>query len=742
MKLDHFESTHQFDVDHETGLLAGLSYISSSVVRNVGFVTTLNIQSGGGERRAATGGLEYFDCDNQSVVTSSGEQIYGQGNNGISWHLPISIGTIKAELIYRLNRQSAAASFAIYFPGGQEVLVRNVNLVFQIKLPPNNWILNMPGNGLRKDVPISILNTEVGISPVGGLRGSSSVVHLGSENNGQIAIWPNNRVEIAELTLKSSGEHQIQLKIDTNFGSDLSTVSSVELEICKIDLAVPRYEDFATVFQDWLRKDGYVSPNNPPAWIDGAMIYEAQIGFSVFNEINHYSPYPQVKDLIDDLDQIAEFGFTCIQLMPKQPYPSYNIHDFWDIDTSYGNKEEIKELVQKAHKLGIKVILDILLHGVLDKEIIKIAADGVRSGPFADLISSETGDSFNSDVKDWHNYLIAWSRHILDFEKYWYEGSPDVSPLIAQHPDWFYTNSDGQVQGIYTKAFDARNSSWQDYFISACEFLMNELNIDGFRFDAPSYNDFPNWATWARGRAGASALGCLGLFDRLRPVMKKINPQSLLYTEPSGHVFRQAMDLNYNYDEQWLVTAISEPSAQSAWGVRGAKDLATWVQERDRFLPSGSLTAHHIDSHDTFWWPSWGKKWRREQFDITKVRLLTLIFGSLPGPFMMFSGGEIGIEQLLPKLAKVKRSKIWLTGEINWWTTATDPDGLFAISRKLDKEVSASLVNFTDKELVVKNDVNYQIKSVLLQIGESIVINSSQIKLAPFSGAVVEFEIG
>ena len=742
MKLDHFESTHQFDVDHETGLLAGLSYISSSVVRNVGFVTTLNIQSGGGERRAATGGLEYFDCDNQSVVTSSGEQIYGQGNNGISWYLPISIGTIKAELIYRLNRQSAAASFAIYFPGGQEVLVRNVNLVFQIKLPPDNWILNMPGNGLRKDVPISILNTEVGISPVGGLRGSSSVVHLGSENNGQIAIWPNNRVEIAELTLKSSGEHQIQLKIDTNFGSDLSTVSSVELEICKIDLAVPRYEDFATVFQDWLRKDGYVSPNNPPAWIDGAMIYEAQIGFSVFNEINHYSPYPQVKDLIDDLDQIAEFGFTCIQLMPKQPYPSYNIHDFWDIDTSYGNKEEIKELVQKAHKLGIKVILDILLHGVLDKEIIKIAADGVRSGPFADLISSETGDSFNSDVKDWHNYLIAWSRHILDFEKYWYEGSPDVSPLIAQHPDWFYTNSDGQVQGIYTKAFDARNSSWQDYFISACEFLMNELNIDGFRFDAPSYNDFPNWATWARGRAGASALGCLGLFDRLRPVMKKINPQSLLYTEPSGHVFRQAMDLNYNYDEQWLVTAISEPSAQSAWGVRGAKDLATWVQERDRFLPSGSLTAHHIDSHDTFWWPSWGKKWRREQFDITKVRLLTLIFGSLPGPFMMFSGGEIGIEQLLPKLAKVKRSKIWLTGEINWWTTATDPDGLFAISRKLDKEVSASLVNFTDKELVVKNDVNYQIKSVLLQIGESIVINSSQIKLAPFSGAVVEFEIG
>ena len=742
MKLHHVESNHQFEVDDKTGLLTGLTYTSPSGARGVGFATSLNIQSEGGERRAATGGVEYFDCKNQSQLTSQGPSLQKQGLDGISWHMPVAIGDINAELIYRLDRQSAAASFAIYFPGGQEVLIRNINLIFEIKLPADNWIINMPGNGLRKDIPIQILKSEVGISPVGGLRGSSSVVHLGSGKNGQIAIWPNNRVEIADLTLKNSGDNQVQLKIDTNFGSDLSQVSGVELEICKIDLSVPRYEDFASVFQDWLRKDGYVSPNNPPTWIDGAMIYEAQIGFSVFNEVHHYSPYPQVRDLINDLDQIHEYGFTCIQLMPKQPYPSYNIHDFWDIDTSYGNKEEIKELVKKAHKLGIKVILDILLHGVLDKEIIKIAADGVRSGPFADLISSETGDSFNTDVKDWNNYLIAWSRHILDFEKYWYEGSPAVSPLIAQHPDWFYRNSQQEVQGVYTKAFDARNSSWQDYFISACEFLMNELNIDGFRFDAPSYNDFPNWATWARGRAGASALGCLGLFDRLRPVLKGINPEALLYTEPSGHVFRQAMDLNYNYDEQWLVTSISEPSAQSAWGIRGAKDLATWVQERDRFLPNGSMTAHHIDSHDTFWWPSWGKKWRREQFDITKVKLLTLIFGSLPGPFMMFSGGEIGIEQLLPKLANVKRSKIWLTGEITWWTSESVPDGIFAISRKLDNQVSATLVNFTDKELSLKNDGAYQLKSVPLQIGQSIVVDAAQIKVPPFSGAVVEFEIG
>ena len=742
MKLNHLESSHQIEIDDATGLLTALTYQAGKISRRVEISTEILLEIDGKERRAATGGLEYFDFQTVNTVKALGKPKFAQGVNGVLWQIPVSIGNVIAELIYRLDRQSAAFSYAIRFNGDQQVLVRDLETNFEINLGKDTWLINMPGNGLRKDVPLSILKKEVGISPVGGLRGSSGVIHLDSKGSGAVALWPSNRIEIPEVSIKALADNQIQLKIGANFGSDLSKVSQVEVEICKIDLSVPGYDLFADIFQDWLRRDGYVSPNNPPTWIDGTMIYEAQIGFSVFNEVHKYSPYPEVSDLIADLDQIAQFGFTCIQLMPKQPYPSYNIHDYWDIDTSYGNKAQIKELVEKAHKLGIKVILDILLHGVLDKEIITIAADGVRSGPFAELISSETGDSFNSDVKDWHNYLIAWSRHILDFEKYWHDGSPAVSPLIAQHPDWFYRNSAGEVQGVYTKAFDARNVNWQDYFIDACKFLMTELNVDGFRFDAPSYNDFPNWAEWARGRAGASALGCLGLFDRLRPVMKQINPQSLLYTEPSGHVFRQAMDLNYNYDEQWLVTALSDVKSQSAWGINCARHLAQWVQERDKFLPAGSMTAHHIDSHDTFWWPTWGKKWRREQFDINKVALLTLIFGSLPGPFMMFSGGEIGIEQLLPKLAKVKKSQIWLTGQIKWWSDEQYPDGLFAISRSEANQMVVTLVNYTDKDISVKSNLNYTLKSIELQVGQAANFEASVIKLAPFSGVVVNLEIG
>jgi glycosidase len=449
------------------------------------------------------------------------------------------------------------------------------------------------------------------------------------------------------------------------------------------------------------------------------MIFEAQIGFSVFSEVNQYSPYPQVRNLIDDLDRISQMGFSCIQLMPKQPYPSYNVHDYADIGISYGDVVEIKELIQKAHAKGIKVIFDVLLHGVLDKEIIKIAADAVRSGPYKALLKGATSDSFSSDVKDWTNYEIAWSRHILDFEPYWYEGSPAKTTLQSEHPDWFYRDSSNEIIGVYTKAFDARNPEWQEYFTNSMLHLLTELDIDGFRFDAPTYNDFYNWAPWARSRASASALACTELFEKMRPIFKERKRDFLFYTEPSGLCLRKSMDLNYNYDEQWLVTSLGSPSSQKNWGIRSAKDLARWVKDRDSLLPAGSMTAHHIDSHDTFWWPSWGKKWRREQFDTQTVQLLTLIFATLPGPFMMFVGGEKGIEDLLPNLSKLKRESIWKKGIARWWCDEKTPADLFGLTRTLGTESLTVLVNMGSAEITVKPDFNTEKISTIFEVGKS-----------------------
>ena len=735
--LSHPESDHHLVLDEETGLLKSIIYFGKSTKRVVVVSSAINLLIDGSERRAATGGLEYFDTTSIKESKSISKPKQSITNEGIEWRVEADLGGVLAEYRYGLNRKGPGFTVSINFFGDQKVLVRNFSLSLTVELPKDTWKVQIPGNGLRNLVPIKSVTSGVGVSPLGGLRGSSGLILAVSDAHGCISLWPDNRIEIPLVEFAGKGDSSFTVNIDSNFGSDLKVVNVVELPILSGDLSVDNWAEFPEIFDGWLRSKSITSPNNPPSWINGSMIYEAQVGFSVFNEKYKYSPYPEVSDLIADLDRVKAMGFTCIQLMPRQPYPSYNIHDYWDIDTSYGPKDLMVELVKQCHSRGIRIILDILLHGVLDKEIIKRAADGVRSGPYANLISEDTADSFAADVNDWDNYLIAWSRHILDFEKYWYEGSPAVSHLISEHPDWFYRDSANNVQGVYTKAFDASNRDWQNYFIDACRFLMTELDVDGFRFDAPSYNDFPNWADWSRGRAGASALGCLGLFERLRPVMKSIKSDSLLYTEPSGHSFRQSMDLNYNYDEQWLVTAICDASARTPWGIANAKDLAGWFESRNAMLPRGSVTAHHIDSHDTFWWPSWGKKWRREQFTLPQVKLLTLVFATLPGPFMMFSGGEVGIEELLPQISKTKQ--LLLNGEdgISWWTEECIPDDVFLQSRNANGKVVIVAANFGDQTQTINDSRFGGEASVLVYTGEQSTHSEGSLSIPPFSGVIV-----
>ncbi len=703
MKLRSLESGHWIELSDDTGLISSIGREENSESAVTAIAAEIVLESGGQERRAPTGGLEYFDTQLSNSVKRIGEPQLNSTGLGNIWVIPVRIGSVPAEIHYSFNSHGPAISIQLTLKHTQ-VIVRNVTLNVETQLSAGNWVLNIPGNGLRADLDLKEVTQSVGISPLGGLRGSASLVHLNQAEK-SLALWADNDIEIPEVLFEAKSSQGFKIQVKSNFGSDLNEVEAISIPLLSLDLTSGDFQSFVPIFESWLQEKGINSPNNPPSWIKQAMIYEAQIGFSVFAQVNKYSPYPEVRNLIQDLDRIKSLGFSCIQLMPKQPYPSYNVHDYRDIDVSYGDAEEIKELVKQAHTRGIKVILDVLLHGVLDQEIIKIAAGGVRSGPFNDLINAETSDSFSSDVKDWHNYLIAWSRHIIDFEPYWSSGSPVKTKLEQSNPEWFYRDSAGEITGVYTKAFDARNDSWCDFFIDSMKYLVLELGIDGFRFDAPTYNDFYNWAPWARYRAGASALACTALFEKMRPVMKAINPEFLFYTEPSGLSLRRSMDLNYNYDEQWLVTSIGDSASQKPWGIQSGKDLARWIQDRDSLLPRGSMTAHHIDSHDTFWWPTWGKKWRREQFDISTVRLLTTIFGLLPGPFMMFVGGESGIEDLLPQISKVKSNEIWRTGRAHWWISPQTPSAVFGLTHSLNNQALTVLLNTTDADVEFKPEL-------------------------------------
>ena len=65
----------------------------------------------------------------------------------------------------------------------------------------------------------------------------------------------------------------------------------------------------------------------------------------------------------------------------------YNIDDYYKIDPSFGTEEDLKELVQKAHALGMYVILD----GVFNHSAVDFFA-------FKDVMEQKE----QSDYLDWY----------------------------------------------------------------------------------------------------------------------------------------------------------------------------------------------------------------------------------------------------------------------------------------------------------------------------------------------------
>lgn len=688
------ESPLDILVEPMTGLPVELRLPRENLARGIRMSIAADL--GGTEARGWTGGVRYDGATTVDELridpTSWRRNHRGRCDE---YTVDSRLGDLALQLSYRLYPTSPFVEIVAVIGADREVLIRNLRAVIEVVGEPAAQNLHTPGNPIHRGLTVDELGEHpYGISQIGGLRGASGVISV-VDGGSVLTVWPNQDSEIPDVTLgrQPSG---LRVHVETNFAAAVGPRSSAELILATLDLQPGDFQRVREQWPDWASRYGLTSPPVKPEWVPSSSIYEVQIGTSHFWGGNSYCRYAEIADLTADIERVQSLGFSVIQLMPRQPYPSYNVHDYADITTSYGDESQLAELVRVAHDRGMKVILDVLLHGVLDNESVDMALEGIAAGPLASRLDEETGDSFTSDLSDDSNYFIAWSRHIHDFAEHWKGGSPRRSPLIDQHPDWFFRNSDGEVTGVYTKAFDARNPDWQQYFRSAMLTLVRTLDIDGFRFDAPTYNNFPNWAEWSRARAGLSPLGSVPLFVDLRRELKELKPEALMYTEPSGHLLRRSMDLNYNYDEQWLVSAVSAPGASPERGVRTARQFMQWIEDRDQFLPVGGQTAHHIDSHDTFWWPQWGKKWRREQFGVETVKALACTFLTLDGPYMMFTGGEEGIEHELRLLNGLRRSRPDLWAAPLAFDTVSDPSGdLFIARRFADHDQLLVVVNLT-----------------------------------------------
>ncbi|MER5431453.1 malto-oligosyltrehalose trehalohydrolase [Streptomyces sp. NPDC002588] len=91
--------------------------------------------------------------------------------------------------------------------------------------------------------------------------------------------------------------------------------------------------------------------------LPGAVLYELHVGT--------YTPEGTLDSAAGRLEHLAGLGVTHVELMPLCPFPGrhgwgYDGVSLWAVHEPYGGPEGLKRFVDRAHELGLGVILDVV----------------------------------------------------------------------------------------------------------------------------------------------------------------------------------------------------------------------------------------------------------------------------------------------------------------------------------------------------------------------------------------------
>ena len=201
---------------------------------------------------------------------------------------------------------------------------------------------------------------------------------------------------------------------------------------------VPLYARRVT--QDWVTQSWCCEvweDETPFPWTDAGffsdeppLIYEAHVGMS--SEDYRIATYREFADRV--LPHVADAGYNTVQLMAVMEHPfygsfGYQVSSFYAASSRFGYPDDLKYLVNKAHAMGLRVLLD-----VVHSHAVGNTLEGIN---------------------------------LFDGTAYqFFHDGPE-----GDHPAWG------------TKLFDYNKNEVLHFLLSNLKFWMEEYHFDGFRFD-------------------------------------------------------------------------------------------------------------------------------------------------------------------------------------------------------------------------------------------------------------------
>ena len=188
----------------------------------------------------------------------------------------------------------------------------------------------------------------------------------------------------------------------------------------------------------------------------------------------------------DKLDYIASLGVDAIWFSPIYPSPNadfgYDVADYKDIHPDYGTLEQFQKVLHRAHELGLKVILDLVINHTSDQH------------PWF-LESRKGRDNHYSDYYIWRDPILKrrGKKHKL----------PNNWSSQFAGPAWAFDAQRGQYYlHLFSKNqpdLNMDNPRVREEIRAVMRFWL-DMGVDGFREDVITYiskhRDLPNGLPW------------------------------------------------------------------------------------------------------------------------------------------------------------------------------------------------------------------------------------------------------
>ena len=351
-------------------------------------------------------------------------------------------------------------------------------------------------------------------------------------------------------------------------------------------------------------------PNTSPL-----LIYECHIGMA--QNAERVGTYEEFRTNV--LPRVAADGYNAIQIMAIQEHPyygsfGYHVSSFFAPSSRFGTPDELKHLIDDAHRLGIAVIMDIVHSHAVKNEV-----EGL-------------------------------GRFDGSYDLYFYSGDR------REHPAWD------------SLCFDYGKNEVLHFLLSNCKYWLEEFHFDGFRFDGVTsmlyYNHglgqaFGGYGDYYNGGQDTNAITYLSLANML---IHEVNPRAITIAEEMsgmpglalpvkkggiGFDYRMAMGIpdywiktiKEKKDEDWHPTSIFWELTNR----RADERTVSYAESHDQALVGDKTIIFRLIDADMYWHMMDGDDNMMVARGIALHKMIRLVTAStINGAYLNFMGNEFG----------------------------------------------------------------------------------------------------